>query len=448
MLYFSRLILLAGFLVSSPGWAMTLQSDTLLFSLDDCVERALQQNLQIQQAALEIKTAQIDLQEARNRLLPSLSGVSRYNFNVGRSVNPVTNDFTDQPVRSQDYGLSAGLTLFYGARNIRAIQQGKNALQGAGYSLAASRRETVLTVTQVYLDVITRFALWKEAEQRIAETNQELEHTQRLVAVGEVSLAHLTQLKLQRADEQLTAVRYHNDYQLVRVQLRQLLLLSPDQPFRLQIPEHERESANYLPGPETLYKRAQAIDPRLRGAAVRQKMAQRAVKIAQGRYWPTVQLTLGGYSSYSNNPPPFLEALSYGGQLDFNLRKFIGFEVTLPIYNRGQVRAGVHRARVNLQRADLLQLQAQQQLWETLETAYRNTQSAREEYQAAQEREAAATEAFASATAQFDLGVMDVISYNQIKSQRNEAVAFRIQAKYRTLFFEKILEFYQDATIQ
>ena len=448
MIHSSEFILLAGLLLNTLSGAAGPQSDTLLLSLDECIDQALQQNLQVQQSALEIEAAQIDLHEAKNRLLPNLAGVSRYNFNVGRSVNPVTNDFTDQPVRSQDYGLSAGLTLYDGWRNVRAIQQGKSALQRAGYSLAASRREIVLTVIQSYLEVLTRRALWKEAEQRIEETNQELKHTERLVAVGEVPPPNLTQLKLQRSEEQLTAVRYRNDYQLAQVQLRQLLFLPVSQLFHLQTPTHEQESLRDLVSLEALYSRAQTIDPAIKGAAVDQKMAQRTVKIAQGGYLPTVQLTLGGYSSYSDNPPPFLETLSYSGQLDFNLRKFVGFELTLPIYNRGRVKADVQRARVDLQRADLSQLQTQQRLWETLETAYRNTQSARDEYQAAQEREAAAEEAFASASVQFELGVMDVVSYSQVKSQRNEATAFRIQAKYRALFFEKILTFYQEATIQ
>lgn len=447
MIHFGATLLLTAFSLFPLAGAANLQSDTLLLSLDECIDRGLQQNLQVQQNALAIETAQIDLYEAKSRLLPNLAGVSRYNFNVGRSVNPVTNDFTDQPVRSQDYGLSASLTLYDGWRNVRAIRQGKDALQGASFSLAATRREIVLTVIQSYLEVITRRALWAEAKQRIAETNQELKHTDRLVAVGEVSPANLTQLKLQRSEEQLTAVRYRNDYQLAQVQLRQLLLLPSNQRLYLQAPTHKQEALQDLPSLENLYTRVRSIDPAVKGAEVGQKMARQAVKIARGGYLPTVQVTLGGFSSYSDNPPPFLETLSYGDQLDFNLRKFIGFELTLPIYNRGRIKADVQRARIGLQRADLEQLQAQQRLWETLETAYRNTQSARDEYRAAQEREAAAQEAFASASVQFDLGVMDVISYNQVRSQRNEAVAFRIQAEYRALFFEKILSFYQQETI-
>lgn len=446
MTYQKACILFWGLLAYIP--ILASPPDTLTLTLEKAIERALQQNLQLQQDALSIKTAQVNLDEAKSNLLPALSGVSRYNYNVGRSVNPVTNDFTDQPVRSQDYGLSASLTLYDGWRNIRTIQQGKDGLQLAGLELATSRRQTVLTVIQAYLEVLTRRTLWKEAQQRIVETDQELQHTERLVEVGEVSPTNLTQLKAQRAEEQLTMVRYHNDWQLAQVQLRQLLFLSADQPVALSAPVVEQTINYSVPLLTTLYQHAQLLDPALQGASINQMIAERAIKMARGAHLPTVRLTLGGYSSYSDNPPPFLENYTYARQLDFNLRKFVGLEMSIPIYNQGQIRAGVQRATIDRQRADLSQLQAQQRLWETLETAYRNTQSALKEYEAAIAREAAAEEAFRSTTTQFNLGVIDVISYSQVKSQRNEATAVRIQARYRALFFQKILAFYQDDTFQ
>ena len=435
------LLLITGNLQAAPA-------DTLLLTLETAVERALSHNLQIKQDALAIKSQQTAVDQAKANLLPSVGAVSRYNYNVGRSINPVTNDFTDQPVRSQDYGISADLTVYDGWRNVRTIRNQKDALQAARHDLSATQRQTVLSVMQSYLSVLSRRELWEEARYRVQETEQELQRTQLLVVSGEVSPTNLTQLRAQRAEDQLTAIRRQNDWQLAQLQLRQWLFIPSHQAIRVVAPKLPESTLPETESLAALYEQAQRIDPALRGAAVRQSMAERDVKIAKGAYLPTLKLNLGGYSSYSDNPPPFLERYSYTDQLDFNLRKFISFELSVPIYNRGQLKSRVQQAKIDRQRTDLSMIQQQQRLWETLETAYWNVQTLTQEYRAARERASTAEEAFQSATTQFELGVIDVISYSQAKRQLNEAAAAAIQTKYQLVFHRKMLAFCQSATLQ
>ena len=427
------------------GPAGATPTDTLVLSLEECIEYALQHNLQLQQDALAAETARVAVSEAKGLLLPSVSGVGRYNYNVGRSVNPVTNDFTDQPVRSQDYGLSANLTLFDGWRTIRTIRYRQDDLRAVQYELSASQRQVVLTVIQTYLEVLTQQELLVEARRRHRQTRHEIARTQRLITSGEVSPTQRTQLEAQRADDQLTVVQRKNGQQLALLRLRQLLNVPVKQPVRvLPPPSADQRVVATLPSLPELYQRAQRVDPALQGAALRQAMAQQAIKIAKGAYLPVLQATAGGYSSYSDNPPPFLEQLSYGGQLDFNLRKFVGLELSIPIFSQGQVRGAVQRAKIDQRRADVAVLQQQQQLWETLETIHGNAQAAVEEYRAAQERVVAVRKAFRSATTQLSLGVIDILGYSQAKQQLNEAMAYRVQAKYRALFHRRLLTFYQQ----
>lgn len=445
MIYVGKLAVVAGILATTVGRAAP--PDTLVLTLDRCIKRALKQNFQVQQNTLQVKTARVNLQEAQNNLLPSLSGVSRYNYNVGRSVNPVTNDFTDLPVRSQDYGLSANLTLYDGWRNVRNIRQQKDAVRLSQYELNASQRQTVLTVLQTYLTVLSRWALWQDAQRRLNETEAELDRIRELVTAGELSPVQLTQLKAQRADDRLTVVRTRNDWQLARGQLRRLLFVPPDRAIRIRAPRLDQSGAP-LPDLTEVYQQASAVSPALRGVTTQQLMSDRAVKMARSAHLPTVQLTLGGYSSYSDRPPPFQESYSYVDQLDFNLRKFVGVEMTLPIYNRGRIRAEVQRATIGQQQADLEFQQARQQLREAVETAYYNAMAARDEYRATQERELAMQEAMRSATHQFEIGVIDAITYSQARSQLSEATAARIRTKYQAMFYQKILDFYQNPVAQ
>ena len=433
-----------GLLLVADTLQAAVQADTLELTLEVSIERALKRNLQVQQDMLSIENEKVAVDRTRASLLPSVGAISRYNYNVGRSVNPITNDFTDQPVRSQDYGISAELTVYDGWRNIRTIRNQKDALLAARYDLSATERQTVLSVMDAYLTVLLRRELWEEARQRTQETEEELQRTQLLVTAGEVSPTNLTQLRAQRAEDQLTAIRSRNDWQLAQLQLRQLLFVPVDQPVRVVSPKLVEETLPITQPLVALYRQAQQVDPALKGATVRKTMAQRNIKIAQGAYLPTVSLNAGGYSSYSDTPPPYLETYSYAEQLDFNLRKYISVELSIPIYNQGQVKSRVQQAKIDQQRASVSLVQQEQQLWEALETAYWNAKSSWKEYEAAQERETTAREAFGSATTQFELGVIDVINYSQAKRRLNEAVAARVQSKYQIVFYRKMLAFYQQ----
>lgn len=426
---------------------ISIAPDTLILSLESSIERALKYNLQIQQSALAIKSEQISWIQAKTNLLPSVGAVGRFNYNVGRSVNPITNDFTDQPVRSQDYGISADLLLYDGGRNIRAIRNQKGAVLAARYDLSATERETILAVMQAYLEVLLRRELWEEAYRRIQKTDEEIQRTQLLVDAGEVSPVNLTQLRAQRAENQLTVVRNQNDWQQAQLVLRQITFVASNQLIDVVNPDLNAEILPPTQSLSIIYQQAQRLDPALKRAVVHQELAESNIKIAKGAYLPTVNLSVGGYSSYSDSPPPYLESYTYTRQLDFNLRKYLSLELSVPIYSQGQVKARVQQAKVDHRRVDIALMEEQQRLWEALEIAYWNTKTSWEEYQAAQDRENAVRKAFKAAEVQFELGVIDVISYTQTERQLSEAVAARVQSKYQLIFYQKILDFYQQPSL-
>lgn len=428
--------------------AYAVQSDTVTFSLEECIAFALKNNLELRHKEMDIKAGSIDLARAKNNLLPSINGSTQYYFNQGRSLDPVTNAFTDAPVKYQKYGLNVNLTLFDGLMNFRTIKNKKEHLQASIYGKSAYQRVVIVDIVKAYLDVLLLTELLKDGEQRSRSTLEELHRTERLVKAGEISPTELSQLKAQYADNQLTVISRKNDVRIGYLQLQQLLNVSSEHPFQIEIPAMAKQNISSFPfSLEGLYEIAQQLEPGIKEASLKKEIAEREIAIARGNYYPQLQLLAGAYSSHSSNPAVFLNESSYLDQLDFNLQKFVGFELSIPVSNNGKIKSQVQKAKVLEQMAEIDLLIARQSLWKALETVYANALAAKEEYHAATTRTLAVEEAYENASRQFELGVIDAIAFSQSQSQLENAVSYQIQRKYEAVFYQKMLSFYQGQSL-
>src|ERR1035437_281014 len=101
------------------------------WTLQQCIEFALKNNIQVKQNILNEKTSEEALLQSKAQLLPNLSGNGSNSYNNGRKVDPVTNQFVNGWTLSQNFSLSTSVTIFGGLQNINTIKQNQ-------YNLVAS----------------------------------------------------------------------------------------------------------------------------------------------------------------------------------------------------------------------------------------------------------------------------------------------------------------------
>src|SRR5687768_11988122 len=128
--------LLTVFLFSSWVTAFSQQADTTagnaIWTLRECVDYALANNLQVKRSELDVELSNIDKRQSRLAMLPSANAQGSYGYNWGRGIDPVTNQFvSSQRNGFTSLGASSGVTLFNGFRIQNTIKQSNLELEAS-----------------------------------------------------------------------------------------------------------------------------------------------------------------------------------------------------------------------------------------------------------------------------------------------------------------------------
>jgi outer membrane protein len=194
---------------------------------------------------------------------------------------------------------------------------------------------------------------------------------------------------------------------------------------------------NLVPDISSVYSTALAMKPQIKNAAVNKSIAALDEKIARAGYYPVLSASASIGSTYSSVSPD-----DYFGQINNDLRPAIGFSISLPIYQRRQVRTNVASARINYNNAELNEIDTRNQLRKSIEQACQDVISAQTEYEASLEKYKATQESSALSDEKFRQGIINSVDYLVSKTNLIVAESQLLQSKYNLIFSYKILDFY------
>ena len=169
-----------------------------VWTLKECIDYALANNLDVQRSQFNVENADINNTQAKMQLLPSLNASASNGYNWGRSINPVTNQFTTQQIRSLSPSINSSVTLFNGLRLQNSVKQNNRDLLASEEDLAKAKNDVSLTVTNLYINVIFNKELLQIAKYQLSSSQQQLDRTKKQVEAG--ALPKSNELNLARAN--------------------------------------------------------------------------------------------------------------------------------------------------------------------------------------------------------------------------------------------------------
>lgn len=439
-------------------------------TLEQCIETALNNNLQVAQAELTLESSESQLRRTKANVMPNLNGFANHNYNWGQRIDPFTNQFANTRVQSNSFGLSSDLTLFSGLQNQQSIKAQQAALESSRFDLETQKNNIALSVSSAFLNVLLTEELIVAMEQQVLITQQQLGRTKRLVEAGSLSIGSQYDLEAQLAQDQSTLIQRRNDYLLAQIQLKQLMLVPADETIALIKPaELEADSAVRLENAATVYDYAQNIMPEVKSAQYSLDSWQRQLKVAEGGRYPTLTLsgsigtgysglrteiatvtpvtipvgvTAGGEQVFATSYETTLTDVPFTNQLSDNFNQFVGLSLNVPIFNRLAVSNNVQQARINQDIAELQLEQEKQNLRQRIETARADAVAARELYKSSLQAVRSSEKAFEFSTARFEAGALNATDFNTSKNNLQIAKTQLARSKYDYIFKVKVLDFY------
>jgi len=269
--------------------------------------------------------------------------------------------------------------------------------------------------------------------------------------VGNVAQGEYFAIKAQESNDKLALVNQLNVLEIAYLDMTQYLDLDSAEGFDIVIPENlEVELLTPPQSVEIIYGKALDNMPQIRSAEFELKSAEKDLAKAWGQVSPTIGINGGLYSYYSALAADPLNPTAdypYSTQLKDYFNKQIGVGITVPLFNRLQVKNSISNAKLSVMNTQLMLDQAKLGLYKEIQQAHADARAAMEEYYSSLEAVKSNQEAFKYAQQKLEVGLMNSVDFNVTKNNLITAESAMIQAKYKYIFRLKILDFYMGNPI-
>jgi outer membrane protein len=420
------------------------------WTLIRCITYAQDNNISLKQQALSVDASKNALLQSKIGLLPTLnSGVSQ-SFRFGRSVDPLTYQFTTENSKGANFYTGSDLDLFRGLQNFRTIERNKLDLAKNLTDLEKAKNDLALGIARMFLQVLFNEELHEIAVQQYEITRQQVDRTRKLVEAGSLPKGDLLEIQAQLASEELNEVNAKNQLDLSYLDLAQLLDLKNPENFRIQRPTFEAVKVlDNLGTIDGVYQSALNTLPQIRSAELGLESLQKDLQIARGRMSPSLSMSTSYGTGYSDRLKDFMtgETMALRDQLDFTSQTSLGFNLNIPLFNGWSTQTGIRNARLTVANGKYNLELAQNQLLKEIQQAFADANASLNRFKATEKSVQALEEAFRYADQKHNLGMLTSLEYNVAKNNLTRARSELLQAKYNYIFSTRILDFYRGIPI-
>lgn len=419
-----------------------------VWSLEKCINYALDNNIKIKQGVITTKYQQNQLKQSKNSRLPNLTGQMSQNLNFGRSLT-YDNTYKDINSAETDLGISTNVPIFQGFQITNNISKLELDLQASVADLEKAKSDISVNIASTYLSILFAKDLVKVTEDQLVVTNLQIKQTNEKVEAGSLARGSLLEIQAQAAGEELDIVNAKNQLQLATLQLTQLLELPLMDNFDIQVPllPEILAQASIVSSSE-VYKSALLTRPEIKGADLRYQSSKYQLKMAQGTLYPTLSFYANIYDSYNNKYTDINGAdISFSRQLKNNQRKGLGVQMNIPIFTRFANKTQIDNAQLQVVNYELELENSKKLLRSDIETAQTTAIAALNRFLSNQKAVSSMKEAFRYSEEKFGVGLVNAVEYNTAKTKLAKAESDLLQAKYEFIFRTKILDFYRGLPI-
>lgn len=441
------------------------------WTLQRCVNEALEKNISILQNQLQGEIAQNNLAQSQLSRIPTLSGSGSHNYNIGRTIDPFTNTFVNQTIQSNGFAINSGVLLYGGGQIKNTINQNTTAQQANEQSTQVVKNQVALQVASTYLQIIQAEENLKIAKSQQELTNNQLIRAEKLVKSGATNQSTVLNLKAQAANDKVQIINAQTQIELAYNAMRNLLQIPSTAPFAIQT-----ETAIELPvmpneTVTSIYEDAIQRMPEIKQAELTIAQRKYTEQIAAAGLQPTLSAygnvnTVYSQSGKEVTPTGFdvipigvtetskevvygqiqnydIATKPFGKQLGDNLGQQVGLSLSVPIFNAYRNRTNLENAKVQTQISELALENTKNQLLNDITNAFTNLQLASSRYDAARLSEEAQLLNFEFSEKRFDAGAANSVDLLTAKNQWFQSQLQLTNAKYEYIFRNMIIAFYK-----
>ena len=421
--------------------AVEVQAQTV-WTMHQCMQYAVKHNHEVKRAELELDNYQAGKTAAIGRFLPEIDARVGAQYNFGRAIDPETNIYTDVSTFSNVYSLQASLPVFDGFSRIHALRAAKASVLMGQSAFRQKQNQTALSVLQAYANAAYYEGLVRMAGEKVEETTLLLRQTRVLEEVGRKSSADVAQVESQKAEADYELTHQQNLLTSALLELKKGMNYPLTDSLRLTIDEvTARDARDYgsLPTSRNLV-------PELLVAQYQMQASKHEWHQARSAILPTLSFSAGLNTTYFHTLHSD-DAQSFRSQLKNNMGEYLGFTLSIPLFNRLQTATSIRRAKNNYRIACENYAQKQLELEKLAREAWQDWQGYLKQTEQMLQKVEADSIAYQLTRRQFEEGLSTAIDLHTTSSQLLKSKATLLQCRLMAIVKEQLVRYYQGIAI-
>jgi len=408
--------------------AAPLVTQAKQWSLKDCIDYALANNIALQKTQLTKASAQEDYLQSKAALLPSLSASTNQSVNYtpwvasGISGDGFSRASIDKVYYNGNYSVMGNYTIWNGNKNHNQVKLNQLSAEAAQLDSATQAIKLQEQIAQLYVQILYSTEAIQVNKESYLSSQQNEERGKEMVKIGKMSQADLAQLTAQRAQDEFNIVQAESN---------------------VKIPNTTDEMALVaVPAMNGVY--AAALENRPEFKTIKNQLAQNDlnIKIAKAGKLPTI--TANGGISTSNTS---MNSNGLAKQLKTNFSVGGGVGVSIPLFENRTTKTQVNKALIQRESIQLDLKNQQTQLYSTIENYWLQATTNQSQFKAAKISSESAQTSYNLLSEQFKLGLKNIVELRTGKDNLLKAKQNELQAKYLAILNINMLKFYKEGHI-
>lgn len=417
------------------------------WTLTECIDYALQNNITLQQAKLQKQSATEERKQAKAALLPSLSASTNHSFGyrpwlengVATVTNGTVNSKVNKTYYNGSYGINAQWTVWNGNQNRNQVKLGEVSEQQAELQTETTANNIQERIAQLYVQILYMNEAVEVNKQSLETSKRNEQRGKEMVEVGKMAKADLAQLTAQRAADEYTIVEAESNIANYKLQLKQLLELTGDEAFDIEmLTAGDEQALAEIPALSTVYETALGGRPEIKNAQLGLKQSDIQMNIAKAGAMPTISINGGVGTSTAS-----MSSQNWDKQIKTNFDASVGASVSVPLFDNRKTKTAVNKARIQREQAQLELLDQQKQLYATIEGYWLDAETNQQKFKTALTTVESEQASYDLLEEQFRLGLKNIVELMTGKDRLLSSQQNKLQAKYTTILNRQLLRFYQ-----
>ena len=419
-------------------------AQTKVWTLRDCIDHALEHNINVRQSALNVQQKEIDLNTAQGRRLPGVSASGSESLSFGRGLT-ADNTYTNSNTSSTSFNLGMDVPVFQGLQISTGIRMGRLDLEAAMADLDKAKDDVRVAVAQAYVQILYSQELLKVAVSQEEHDKMLLFRMEEMKEVGKASSSDVAAQQATLAQSTVSRTQAEANLNIAVLDLTQLLELPSPEGFVIAVPGSEDYATDLLMEPDAIYAQAVGIKPAVLSAELALHRADLAIKSAKGAYMPSLSFSAGLGTNYYTS-----SKMDYGtffDQMSNNFSQYVGLSLNIPIFTRFSTRNNLRTAKLNRINQELQVENVKKALYKEIQQAYYNALNSQAKYQGSIGASRSAYEHYRLTEEKYLNGKAGIAEYNDAKNSYLRAESDLLRSRYEYLFQTRLLDFYRGEEI-